>query len=146
MKLYLSLLLLLFANLSFAQRLNISGYWQGKMNHYENGKLVELDIEIYLVQDGKYLIGKSSIYDQNMLEERDLKGKVYRDLSMDINDILFHEIKNTNKLESCAKNYQFLIEERFGEAIKLEGWWQGKKDMSTCEKGLITLTKVEPRS
>jgi hypothetical protein len=142
---YIFSLLILLSSISALQAQDISGHWKGRITQNEGGYRSEYILEMWFVQKGDSITGKSYVFVDNIYAEMNISGSVEGEIYLILKDdeIVSHEV--LKGMEWCIKKYQLLIR-RNGDTISLEGDWQGKTSFSTCIPGKIFLRKIVPRA
>lgn len=144
MKILFVLLSFFFCNLCHAQQ-ELSGYWKGIITQEDGGFIPEYALEIYIVQKGDSITGRSYVSVDDIYAEMNLKGTVHSGILLELRDekILDHE--ELNGMEWCMKKYQLMLKKE-GDVLKMEGHWQGETSFSSCVPGKIYLQKTVPRA
>ena len=144
MKLLFVFLIIIPFNLCFAQQ-DFNGYWKGKITHEDGGYTPEYSFELFIIQKGDSITGRSYVYVDSIYAEMDIKGNVHDEIYLELNDekIINHE--ELREMEWCMKKYQLKLEQK-ENIFHLEGHWQGETSFSTCVPGRIYLQKKIPRA
>ena len=144
MKLFFVLLMMISVNLCFAQQ-DLNGYWKGIITHEDGGYTPEYSFELFIIQKGDSITGRSYVYVDSIYAQMNIKGDVHDGIYLELEDeeILNHE--ELSKMEWCIKKYQLKLEQK-DNVLHLEGSWQGKTSFSTCVPGRIYLQKKIPRA
>jgi len=90
--------------LGFSQ--DISGYWKGTITQNEGGYRSEYVLELWIVQSGDSIKGKSFVFVDNIYAEMNVSGTFKNGIYLKLQDdkIITHdELKG---MEWCIKNYQ----------------------------------------
>jgi hypothetical protein len=143
MKYLLTFALFFFISTAVQAQQYLPGLWAGTLTQ-EN---TEYKVEIFLIRKRQKLTGRSYIYLPNgEIVEGEIKGKLHKDLSMNIYDI---KIVRPNKLDKSIhfpRHFQLLYRRSFDE-MKLTGYWQdwhhSAGDLKR-KQGTITLERKAP--
>ena len=135
--------ILLAFNLS--AQVNISGAWVGTITQEEGGVAPAFDFELFFVQKGKKLTGRSYVYFDGKYAVMDIVGTFLDDQTLIFNEtkmIDFHELEN---MSWCIKGGRLKVLSGT-QTWRLEGNWQGYTDFGPCVPGRIFLQKEVPRA
>ncbi len=133
-----------FISVSSAQ--DINGYWKGIITQDEGGYKTEYVIELWILQKGDSIIGKSYTYvDDSIYAEMDVAGTIKSGVYIYLKDVNIVEHEELQGMEWCTKTYQLLLKKLNG-VLKLEGHWQGLTSFSSCIPGKVFLKRVVPRA
>ena len=131
------------STLGFSQ--DISGYWKGTITQNEGGYRSEYVLELWIVQTGDSIKGKSFVFVDNIYAEMNISGTFQNGIYLNLQDdkIITHdELKG---MEWCIKSYQLLLKRKEGKWSFI-GDWQGVTSFSSCIPGKIFLKKAKPRA
>ena len=144
MKMFFVFLMIISFEFCFAQQ-DLNGYWKGKITHENGGYIPEYSFELFIIQKGDSITGRSYVYVDNIYAEMNIKGDVHNGIYLELIDekILNHE--ELSEMEWCIKRYQLKLIQRDSN-VHLEGHWQGKTSFSTCVPGRVYLQKKVPRA
>ncbi len=128
------------------QDIDLSGSWKGVLTQRPEGVAAEYPFELYLIQDGEELSGRSYVTYQDYHAELEIEGKIIRGKAVLFQETRFIYSSELNPdLTWCMKTGQLIIKEEDG-VIRLEGVWQGKTEHGPCIPGEIKLQRVEPQA
>ena len=127
------------------EQVDIEGSWWGVVTQNEGGFRSEYQFEIYFIQKGNKLEGRSYVYFDNAYAQMELQG-----FFLDKNTVLFQEIKVVDftvldGLEWCIKRGQLKLNTA-KETWELNGDWAGATSFGPCIPGRVHLKKVKPRA
>lgn len=144
MRYFFSILILVALTLPL-QGQDISGHWKGRITQNEGGYRSEYILEMWFVQKGDSIAGKSFVFVDDIYAEMNISGSLQGGIYLRLHDdqIVSHEV--LAGMEWCIKNYELLVR-RNGDAVSIEGDWQGKTSFSSCIPGKIFLRKIVPRA
>lgn len=144
-KTYLSLAFLVLATMSGALAQDISGHWKGKITQDDGGYRPEYILEMWLVQKGDSITGKSFVFVDNIYAEMNISGSLAGGFYLRLKDehIVSHEV--LQGMEWCFKTYQLLVKNKENN-LTIEGTWDGKTSFSKCIPGKIYLKRIIPRA
>ncbi len=141
---YLTFLFFVLVFSSYAQNTNsknkLTGEWKGKITQNEGGIREEYNFELYLVQNGNKITGRSYAYFDDVYVIIELKGSAKSGTVVLLEELKIVEHRKYENMEWCIKKMQ-LIHKYEGDEAKLEGFWQGKSAAGECIPGKIYLTK-----
>lgn len=129
---------------AFSQK-ELSGYWEGTITQEEGGFLPKYSIELFLIQKGDTIIGRSFVYVDSIFAEMDVIGELHSGIFLELRDMKILEHESIQGMEWCIKRYQLMLKQQ-DSVIHLEGYWQGKTSFSDCVPGKIFLKKKIPRA
>ncbi|MCI5082476.1 MAG: hypothetical protein MRY78_12325 [Saprospiraceae bacterium] len=146
MRLLLLLSFLILPILAFAQKPDVDGLWRGKITQNEGGFRSDYQFEIYLIQKGKKLTGRSYVYFEKAYAQMELVGRV-----VGKNDIVIQELKivdftELDGLEWCIKTFKLELIKTWSGYMQLEGDWAGATSFGPCIPGKVILKKVKPQA
>lgn len=126
-------------------KVNVSGEWKGKITQNEGGYRSEYHFEIYLIQTGNKVRGRSYVYVDDVFAIMDLKGEIKGGSMLHLEESKIVDFRKIEDGEWCLKRSQLLIKYKDGK-LHLNGYWQGESILGSCIPGKITLTKEKPRA
>lgn len=127
-------------------KINVSGEWRGKITQNEGGYRSEYIFELYLVQTGNKVRGRSYVYVDDLYAIMDLKGEIKGGSMLYIEETRIVDFLEIEDGEWCIKESQLLIKYKDGK-LHLNGYWQGKSlKEGPCIPGKISLSKKKPRA
>lgn len=129
---------------AFAQK-EVNGYWKGTITQEEGGFLPKYSIELFLIQKGDSIIGRSFVYVDSIFAEMDVTGQLHSGILLELRDTKVLEHESIQGMEWCIKRYQLLLKQQ-DSTLYLEGHWQGETSFSDCVPGKIFLKKKIPRA
>ncbi len=144
MKLYFIFITFLFCNICVAQE-DFHGYWKGKITQEDGGYIPEYSFELFIIQKGDSIIGRSYVYVDSIYAEMNLTGVIHSGIYLEMKDEIILDHMELQGMEWCIKRYQLLLKRRDG-ILHLEGHWQGETSFSSCVPGKIFLKKKVPRA
>ena len=128
----------------FAQN-KVFGAWEGVITQNEGGYRSEYILNCSFIQDGEDVIGRTFIFVDDIFVEMEVKGKLYSDVLLNIEDIKIIDSDQHEGMEWCLKKYQLVLK-KTGNRIELEGHWQGHTTFSDCIPGKVKLVQKLPRA
>jgi len=140
----LSFLILAFP-LLLAGQTNLSGTWKGIITQDEGGYRSTYDFELVIKQDGNKITGRSFVRIDDIFATMELEGEFSAGVIFRFQETAIVDSKKFEGLEWCVKRGQLLFKQD-KEGWKLEGFWQGVTEFSTCIPGKIFLKKANPRA
>ena len=144
MKLFFALLIIISVNLCFAQQ-DLNGYWKGKITHENGGFIPEYSFELFIIQKGDSITGRSYVYADNIYAEMNITGNVKSGIYLELKDEIILEHEELHGMEWCIKSYQLMLKKK-DNVLHLEGHWKGQTSFSTCAPGRVYLQKKVPRA
>ncbi len=136
------LLICCLSHMLVAQKLpDLSGCWRGVITQDKGGFRPEYGMEMYLIQKGNRITGRSFVYFEKYYAEMELEGEV-----LDGNILQFKEKKiNAHKkiegMEWCLKQATLSLLK-----AELKGAWEGSTSFGPCVPGKIVLKRSIPRA
>jgi hypothetical protein len=137
--------LVLFFPLLLAGQINLSGTWKGIITQDEGGYRSTYDFELVIRQDGNKITGRSFVKIDDIFATMELEGEFSGGVIFRFQETAIVDSKKFEGLEWCFKRGQLLFKQD-KEGWKLEGFWQGATEFSTCIPGKIFLKKANPRA
>lgn len=119
---------------------NFNGYWKGIITKVEYGVVTKFQFELYLVQRGTKVVGRSYVKSGSMYAEMEIEGEIYNKEYLKFQETKIVESKIEDSLEWCIKKGHLIIKNN-----TISGVWEGNTTFSTCAPGRIELTKVPPQ-
>lgn len=141
----LSLVFLCLLLLPLSAQTNLSGTWKGIITQDEGGYRSTYDFELVIKQDGNKISGKSYVRIDDIFAVMELEGEFSGGVIFRFQETAIIDSKKFEGLEWCVKRGQLLFKQD-KEGLKLEGFWQGVTEFSTCIPGKIFLKKANPRA
>ncbi len=144
MKIVILFVLFILSNDSFAQQ-DVNGYWKGRITQEDGGYIPEYSFELYIIQKGDSITGRSYVYVDSIYAEMNLSGEIHSGIFLELKDEIILDHEELQGMEWCIKKYQLILKKRDG-ILYLEGHWQGETSFSSCVPGRIYLQKKIPRA
>lgn len=144
MKPFFAFLMFISFNFCYAQQ-GVNGYWKGKITQEDGGYIPEYAFELYIVQEGDSISGRSYVYVDSIYAEMNLSGKLHSGIYLEMKDERIIDHEELQGMEWCIKRYQLILKQR-DSTFHLEGYWQGETSFSNCVPGKIYLQKKVPRA
>ncbi len=119
---------------------NFSGHWKGIITKVEQGVVTKFQFELYLVQRGTRVVGRSYVKSGSMYAEMEIEGDIYNKEYLKFQETKIVESKIEPSLEWCIKKGHLII-----KSNTISGVWEGNTTFSNCSPGRIELTKVPPQ-
>ena len=146
MKYYLVLIsILIFFTPVWGQH-KLDGQWEGEMTYGGLVSQKEYKLELFLQVKGSKVKGRSYVYyDNETVITMDIKGKLYSDRSIYLEDIDFIPTEGVDLPPPFNRKYQLLMDRSIW-VTKLEGYWQEiivDPFHKTRDRGRISLRKVK---
>jgi hypothetical protein len=139
------LTLALFSAFTLSAQLQLTGLWEGTISLSGPEGFANYPLQVYLDKAGKKVTGRCYIYLTNeQIVETQLSGRLYDDLSIYIDDIVFVPNDKDDYEPPFLRKYQ-LIWQRGINGSALNGYWQEtRKDIfaESRQRGRIALRKV----
>lgn len=126
---------------TFAQ-LDVSGQWYGTITQDEGGFRSQYDFEIYFIQKGNQITGRSYVYADDLHAVMDLKGELQANQYIKLEELKIVEHTEMEGMEWCVKRAQLFLK-KDQNVLKLEGDWQGNTSFGACIPGKIFLKKIK---
>lgn len=120
---------------------NFNGYWRGTIIKTEYGVVTKFQFELYLVQRGTKVIGRSYVSLGSMYAEMEIEGEIYNGEYLKFQETKIVEYEIEPSLEWCIKKGHLVIKNNF-----ISGVWEGNTTFSVCMPGRIELTRVPPQA
>ena len=121
-----------------------SGVWKGILTQDDGGFRSKYEFELYLIQDGDKITGRSYVYIDNIFAEMDLEGSLLNDNTIWFQETTIGYNKILPGMHWCLKNGKLTLKKSWSSQ-KLEGYWEGKTPFSDCVPGKIYLQRIIPR-
>lgn len=137
--------LVFFFPLLLSGQINLSGTWKGIITQDEGGYRSTYDFELIIKQDGNKITGRSFVKIDDIYASMELEGEFSGGVIFRFQETAIVDSKKFDGLEWCVKRGQLLFKQD-KEGWKLEGFWQGVTEFSTCIPGKIFLKKANPRA
>ncbi|MFZ2900759.1 MAG: hypothetical protein WA004_19150 [Saprospiraceae bacterium] len=131
--------------LLLAGQINLSGTWKGIITQDEGGYRSTYDFELVIKQDGNKITGRSFVKIDDIFATMELEGEFSGGVIFRFQETAIVDSKKFDGLEWCVKRGQLLFKQD-KEGWKLEGFWQGVTEFTTCIPGKIFLKKANPRA
>ncbi len=144
MKYFILSMLFFFCADCFAQK-DLNGYWKGKITQEDGGYIPEYSFELFIIQKGDSITGRSYVYVDSIYAEMNLSGTVHSGILLELKDEVILDHEELQGMEWCIKKYQLMLKQR-DSTFHLEGYWQGETSFSSCIPGKIFLQKTVPRA
>ena len=130
MKLFFNLLLVFSVGFCSAQQ-DLNGYWKGIITQEDGGFIPEYSFELFIIQNGDKISGRSYVYVDSIYAEMNLSGEIHSGVYLELKDEKILDHQELLGMEWCIKKYQLLLKQR-NSVMYLEGHWQGETSFSTC--------------
>jgi hypothetical protein len=137
---FLTFFVSIFSLSSLYGQYNFSGHWKGIITKVEQGIVTKFQFELYLVQRGTKVVGRSYVRSGSMYAEMGIEGDIYNKEYLRFQETKIVESKIEPSLEWCIKKGHLIIKNN-----TISGVWEGNTTFSTCAPGRIELTKVPPQ-
>ena len=144
MRFIITFLIIFYFNSCLAQE-ELNGYWKGKITQEDGGYIPEYTFELFIIQKGDSLSGRSYVYVDSIYAEMNVKGKVHSGIFLELKDEIILDHEELQGMEWCIKKYQLMLKKK-DNTFHLEGHWQGETSFSSCIPGKIFLQKKVPRA
>lgn len=140
----LFLLLLAFARPALSQ-VNFTGSWKGTLTQDAGGFRSNYRFELYLVQKGNQLTGRSYVSVENIHATLEITGEVIDGKQVRFKETRFVNASDLQNMEWCYKSGVLQLK-KWGGSLKLEGTWAGVTSFGKCIPGKIYLTLQRPQA
>lgn len=135
----------LFCCCTLTAQIQFDGLWEGTISLSGPEGFANYPLQVYLEKQGKKVTGRCYIYLTNeRVVETELNGRLYDDLSVYIDDIVFVPNANDDYEPPFLRKYQ-LIWKRGINGSSMNGYWQEvRKDIfdEGRQRGRINLRRV----
>ncbi|HMO41018.1 MAG TPA: hypothetical protein PKC76_03070 [Saprospiraceae bacterium] len=128
-----------------AQSEPFTGYWRGVITQDEGGFRPEYGMELYLIQKGDKVTGRTFVYFENVYAEMELEGEVLAGKILQFRETKITAAKRVEGMEWCLKQAVLTLM-KTGDPWRLEGAWNGATSFGPCIPGKILLRKGIPRA
>ena len=145
MRFLLTILLFLPVLRPLAAQTDFTGSWKGILTQNEGGYKSEYKFEIYLIQKGKKLVGRTYVSVDNIYAELEIEGLVVDGSTIQFKETRLMQFTELEHLSWCYKFGQLQVK-KVGNALRLEGWWEGITDFGPCIPGKVFLTRQVPQA
>ena len=102
MKLLFTIFMIGSLNLCFAQQ-ELNGYWKGKITQNDGGYIPEYTFELFIIQKGDSITGRSYVYVDSIYAEMNLSGKIHSGMFLEMKDELILDHEELLGMEWCIK-------------------------------------------
>ena len=140
-----SLVLFLFVCTFCLAQEDVSGSWTGKITQNDGGYRKNYKFELYLIQNGSQLSGRSYVYFDDIYAEMSLKGYINAANELWFSELEIVDFRELRGMEWCIKNGKLQLK-KIGNHWKLEGFWKGNTSFGECIPGEVFLERVVPRA
>jgi hypothetical protein len=123
---------------------DFSGAWKGILTQDDGGFRSEYQFEVYLIQEGKEVRGRTYVSVDDIYAELDIEGQVVNGNTVLFREIRFVRFSRLENLEWCYKLARLTLR-REGDTWRLEGPWEGYTSFGRCIPGKIFLTREKPQ-
>jgi len=136
----------LLCTFTLSAQLQLTGLWEGTISLSGPDGFTNYPLQIYLDKKGKQVTGRCYIYLTNeQVIETALKGRLYDDLSLYIDDIEFVPNEKDDYVPPFLRKYQLIWKRGINSAGTLNGYWQEtRKDIFSegRQRGRVSLKRV----
>ncbi|MBP7184427.1 MAG: hypothetical protein KBA06_02885 [Saprospiraceae bacterium] len=124
----------------------LDGKWTGTITQNKGGYKTSYVMELYIVQKGNKITGKSYVKSDDIYAYFEIQGSTTNDYKL----ITFHDTKilkekHFDNMEWCFKNAVLKLVIQKG-VHHLEGDWSGKTKTTDCVPGKIYLQRARQRA
>lgn len=144
MKFLWTLIFALFAGAAPAQ-VDFTGSWTGILTQEQGGFRSEYSFELYLIQKGDQIRGRSYVAVDNIQAVLDIQGKVIDNKIVRFEETRFVRFTELKDMEWCYKKGVLTLK-RSKEGWQLEGPWVGSTSFGPCIPGKIIIKRTEPQA
>ena len=130
--------------LPLAAQPDFSAAWKGILTQNEGGFRSEYQFEVYLIQEGKQVRGRTYVSVDDIYAELDIEGQIINGHTVVFREVRFVRFSRLENLEWCYKLARLKLQ-REGDTWRLEGPWEGYTSFGRCIPGQITLTREKPQ-
>ncbi|MCB0568274.1 MAG: hypothetical protein KDC66_00845 [Phaeodactylibacter sp.] len=142
----LPVLLFFLIPVAAAAQYDFSGSWAGKLTQNEGGYTPEYDFELYLVQKGKHITGRSYVKTGRIHAVMELHGEVVDGKWVNLTETRILDNWKYDDMDWCYKTIRLRLFTD-GKRQRLEGGWSGTTGShADCVPGEISLAKQVPRA
>jgi hypothetical protein len=138
------LTLLLFA-LPAAAQIDLSGSWTGTLTQDAGGYRSNYRFEMYLVQKGSQLTGRTYVSVDDINAVLEIVGDVVGNNLVRFRETKFVKYTELETMEWCYKTGVLELK-RSGSTLRLQGTWEGMTSFGRCIPGKIFLTRQKPQA
>ena len=143
MKYFWLFVFLLLSSFCIAQP-DISGEWRGVITQNEGGFRSEYKFEMYFVQKGKQLTGRSYVYFDKAYAQMELIGSFTGKNTISFQELKIVDFTVLSGLEWCIKRGNLQLKKYRGQ-WQLVGDWSGATSFGPCIPGKVRLKKIKPQ-
>ncbi|MBR9919189.1 MAG: hypothetical protein GYB31_00005 [Bacteroidetes bacterium] len=131
-----------------AQEDHFGGVWVGEITQNEGGYRSDYYFEFHVqeITDDGVVNGKTYVKVDSIFATMDFSGRIQSGVYLQFAE---KEIINSKKFEGmdwCIKRGQLMLIKVEEGVFRLEGYWQGQTEVSSCIPGKIHLKKGKPRA
>ncbi len=121
-----------------------SGSWQGYLTQGKGGYASKYDFELYLIQRGDKVTGRSYVRLGRVFAVMELKGQISGGDVLHFTETRLVDYWKPEDIEWCYKKASLRLTVK-GKNWQLEGPWTGHTGDDECVPGVIVLSKQVPR-
>jgi hypothetical protein len=126
-------------------QINFTGLWTGILTQDEGGYRSEYSFELYLIQEGDQLHGRSYVSVDDIQAVLDIKGTVIDEKIVRFEETRFVRFTELKDMEWCYKK-GLLTLKRHKDGWRLEGPWVGTTSFGPCIPGKIIIQLIKPQA
>lgn len=123
----------------------LEGKWTGTITQNKGGFKAEYHIDLFLVQKGSTITGKSYVKSDDIYAYFEIIGSINKENIITFKDVKILKEKHYDNMEWCFKSAQLKYINQKG-VQRLEGDWSGKTSTSDCIPGKIYLQRARERA
>ena len=129
----------------FVNKQSVAGTWKGELTQEEGTNLARYEFEIYLIQKGNIVKGRSYITVDNKTATMDVIGELHSGIFLQLVETKIVYQTAELGMEWCLKDATLILTKE-KDGLELKGFWKGKTSFSDCGPGKIKLKKIHPRA
>lgn len=124
---------------------DFNGAWRGKITQNVGGFRPSYEFEVYIIQEGNKITGRTYVYYEDNYAIMKMSGKVINKNKVLLTESKIVDFKKVEGMEWCLKKTELWLS-RQGTTWRLEGPWEGATTFGACVPGKIKLKKRVPQA
>ena len=123
---------------------SVAGTWKGHLIQKLGTHSAAYEFEIYLIQKGNIVQGRSYIMVDDKTATMEIIGELHGGIYLQLVETKIIYSDSQLGMEWCLKKLNLLLKKEKNKWT-LAGLWDGKTSFSDCGPGKIKLKKIQPR-
>lgn len=137
--------LLLLLACSVYTQVDYTGSWKGILTQEPGGYRSHYQFELYLIQKGDKITGRSYVAVDDINAVLDIEGEVIGEGVIRFQEVRFVKYSELQNMEWCYKKAVLRLK-RSGDTWLLEGPWVGSTSFGSCIPGKISIQREKPQA